>query len=567
MRGGSGLFFIMIFVAIKSGAAPRGTPVPCPIQFSAVLRDLSLPRAGADSEMSAALNHLSQRFDRIRPELGISRMDFKLKKQVTEALIAIDLDNGGRVLLPEAEVHLENLLERFQGSPPLEHLAASYTTSRMRGEMGEAVREAQILLQHLSPEERKFAAGRFGLHPPEDSYWAGVGRDHRAVVEKVVEKDLQGKEHAIYVLLGHPEGAKSSMERFHAALKRRYGSELYINDDLVPSSLGFYQAIPEGQKGGTPYIILRSQNLKNDFLDYVGYHEGRHVMFKEVRRRLEAVDPVEVQIEALPGHDLPPWYSRKHNAPIPELEEARRIHARDRNSYKKFMTYEENYNHAKDLKYAQRIRHDAVLELFQKERTLPANRIFDLGLIEDKIDLLDEITHKTKETSLLSRLKIEKQFQIAIRELEKGAPDLSFLDGLKKESLKMNMTEGYAVRVLFSTAPERKLTGEVLQRRKWLEGLGAGADPAEVQRAREALSRSLTRMQEHLSQRLIDSHDFALTVKGDLFRLEQAYEPAVSKGRITEAEYRELRESIFAPGKSAQKALFTNSPRSLGTEE
>jgi hypothetical protein len=506
--------------------------------------------------MSAALNHLSERFDRIHPELGISKMDFKLKKQVTEALIAIDLENGGRVLVPEAEVQLGNLLERFEGSPPLEHLAASYTTSRMRGEIVDAAREAQTLLQHLSPEERKLAAGRFGLYPPEDSYWAGVARDHRAVVEKAVEKDLQGKEHAIYVLLGHPEGAKSSIERFHSALKRRYGSELYINDDLVPSSLGFYQAIPEGQKGGTPYIILRSLNLKNDFLDYVGYHEGRHVMFKEVRRRLEAVDPVEVQIEALPGHDLPPWYSRKLNAPIPELEDARRIHARDRNSYKRFMTYEENYNHAKDLKYAQRIRHDAVLKLFQKERTLPANRIFDLGLIEDKIDLLDEITHKTKETSLFGRLKIEKRFQTAIRELDEGATDLSFLDGLKKESLKMDMTEGYAVRVLISSAPERKLTAEVLQRRKWLEGATSRGRTDEVLEARQALKRSLIRMQEHLTQRLIDSHDFALTVKGDLFRLEQAYETAVSKGGITEAEYRELREAIFAPGKSAQEALF-----------
>jgi hypothetical protein len=361
-------------------------------------------------------------------------------------------------------------------------------------------------------------------------------------------KDVNGKEHDLFVLLGHPENATSTLQRFHQVLRNRYGSELYINDDLVPSALGFYQQVGNGGKDGLSYIILRSENLKQDYLDFVGYHEGRHVMFKTARNRMKSVAAVEVQIRANEGKELPPWYEKDLLVPTAENEELRAKHARENNSYKNFMTFEENYNHVKDLQYAVRLKHQAVLDLYEMNGTLPPNRLFDLQLVNSKIDLLNEITFKTKNAALEARLYFEKQVKNLEKDLSGAQARIELLDGLRSESLELKVNEKYSMKIDFSTPEERQMAEDLLLKYRRLQGIGNAAE--------KELLDELARFQESLSERLIESYDFALEIKIQLANLSDRYAAITHKPGITRDEYLDFRRELFNQGRNAKKMLF-----------
>ncbi|NDG84477.1 MAG: hypothetical protein EBX52_05480 [Proteobacteria bacterium] len=405
---------------------------------------------------------------------------------LVKALLAIDLQNGGAEILPGAVVQLRNLLGVFETSIPYQQLATAYTGNVARGEVEEAKREASLLLSALTRAQRESALELYGIHPPEDPFWETLRSRPPAQFEKLVVQDLDGKNHTLLVLMGHPEGGSSAIERFHRAIRSRYGAELYINDDLVPSALGFYQGVPDGGNLKDSFIIIRGDYFTQDFLDYVGFHEGRHAMFKRIRMDSQAVEAVEIQLKADPGKRLPSW--------MPSPEGGVYL-----DSYSRFMTFEENYNHAKDLKYAVRVRHEAVLDAFAEKKELPARLLFDLGLVSDKLKLLREVTHRTKASALASKV-IEK-------------------------------------RDLLSDAFTRK-DPELLQKR-WME-----FEPL------------LGAFQKNISKRLIESYDFGLSVRINLGKLEMLFQEVENSEGITLSRYLEFRKALFDTGREAYEWLF-----------
>jgi len=513
------------------------------------------------AEWNAILASLGSRYDRIYPELGISSMDPKTRKLTLRALMAIDLSTSGRELTPTLVIQLRNLLARFKGSPSLEALSASYMGSLARGDAEDAIREAEILLGYLQANEIQDAERYFGIHSPGSPVWAAMAKGHSAVVERITLEDIHGNEHQLFVLLGHPESATSTLQRFHQWLRSRYGSELYINDDLVPSALGFYQHTPEGV--GPSYIILRTENLKSDFLDFVGFHEGRHVMFKSARARMKPIGPVEVQISAAGNGELPPWYEMDLLVPTPENEALRATHAREKNAYRTFMTFEENYTHVKDLKYASRLNHQSVLELYQTHELLPANRLFDLELVRSKIDLLNEITYKTKSTALDARLYFEKDVKALQKEISNAPATLALLEGLTQDSLVLDVSGKFSMKIDFPTVEERALAQELLT---GYEAYKSTRDPgfeggAEAKtKIEENFLNLLSRFQEALSERLIESYDFALEIKIHLSGLADRYLAISAKTGITQEEYLDFRRELFNQGRNAKRALFKEGP-------
>jgi hypothetical protein len=521
-------------------------------------------RVDAESaELSATIANLGNRYDRIYPELAISGMDPKLRKLTLRALVAIDLRSSGRELTPTLVLQLGNLLKRFKSQPALEYLSASYIGALARGDLEEAKREAETLLGHLQPGESKNASLLYAIYAADSPRWAAMAKEHSAVVERISVRDVNGKDHELYLLLGHPENATSTLQRFHQLLKSRYSSELYINDDLVPSALGFYQHSPESGGAGPSYIILRTEHLKSDFLDFVGYHEGRHVMFKSTRAQMKSIGPVEIQISASGGGDLPPWYDVNLLAPTPENEALRANHAREKNAYKKFMTFEENYNHAKDLKYASRMNHQHVLDLYQVNQTLPAHRLFDLELVRSKIDLLNEITFKTKNTALEARLLFEKEVRILQKEIGNAPGVIPILEGLEREALVLDVNGKYSLKMDFPTAPEREFVEELrlgYETYKSTRSPGfAGTPESRAQIEADFLDR-LTRFQEQISERLIESYDFALEVKINLTNLSDRFKMISAKTGITKEEYLDFRRELFHQGRNAKRALFKEGP-------
>ncbi len=511
------------------------------------------------AEWSATIASLGNRYDRIFPELGISRMDPKLRKLTVRALIAIDLNSAGRDLTPTLVLQLRNLLSRFKGHPSLESLSASYIGSFARGNVEDAKREAAILLEYLQPSETGSAPSLYGIHPEDSPIWQETGKEHSAVVERITVKDVMGRDHGIFLLMGHPENATSAVQRFHQILKVRYGSELYINDDLVPSALGFYQHNPEAGGAGPSYIILRSENLKSDFLDFVGYHEGRHVMFKSARNRMKPIGAVEIQVSAQNGVDLPVWYEMDLLVPTPENEALRARHAQDKNAYKTFMTFEENYNHVKDLQYAPRLSHQRVLDLFDTHEVLPPYRLFDLELVRSKIDLLNEITFKTKNTALDARLLLEKEVRALQKDIGNAPSVIPILEGLGGEALVLEVNGRYSMKIDFPTTPERDLAQELLRAYETFQttrepGFDSGvASKTEIENGFLAV---LTRFQETLSERLIESYDFALGIKIGLAGLSDRFKIVSVKSGITKEEYLDFRRELFHQGRTAKRALF-----------
>ena len=548
-----GLFpFLIIFLF---GFAPSGA-VSAPLECAEYLK----PGVGSsNSEWNATISSLANRYDRIYPELGISAMDPKLRKLTTRALVAIDLKTEGKELMPDLLLQMRNLLARFKGQPSLEALSASYIGSLARGDLEDAKREAATILGYLQPSEAKDAILMYGVHSMDSAVWETMAKEHSAVFERIKVKDVHGKDHGLFVLLGHPENATSTLQRFHQILRNRYGSELYINDDLVPSALGFYQHVPDGVADDPSYIILRSENLKQDFLDFVGYHEGRHVMFKSARTRMKSIAAVEVQISALGSEDLPVWYEMNLLVPTPENENLRLRHARERNAYKTFMTFEENYNHAKDLQYANRMRHQSVLDLYGTHETLPPNRLFDLELIRNKIDLLDEITFKTKNTALEARLLFEKEVRNLQKEIRSAPETLSILEGLRKEAIELEVAGKYSMKIDFSTPTERELAEELIvtyEKFKHSRNPDAGIDLESRSRVENDFLIVLNRFQEALSERLIESYDFALGIKIRLADLSDRYNLISNKSGITIDEYLDFRREIFNQGRNAKRMLF-----------
>ncbi|MBU6153019.1 MAG: hypothetical protein KGP28_01845 [Bdellovibrionales bacterium] len=549
------------FFLLLIGLAPKnsfGAGSGCVEFLKPEIRNPEIRNPGLDGELNATITSLSNRYSRIYPELGLSGMDLKLRKLTTRALVAIDLKSDGRELNPSHLRELINLFLRFKGQASLENLSASYIGNLARGNMEEAKREASILLAHLRPVEFEKAPELFGLHPEESPIWGTLAKEHPAVFERIRITDMGGKDHELIVLLGHPENATSTVQRFHQILRSRYGSELYINDDLVPSALGFYQRVEGEGKDGLSYIILRTENLKSDFLDFVGFHEGRHVMFKSARTRLKSVAAVEVQIRAEAGKELPAWYSKELNVPTPENQTARSIHA-ENNVYRKFMTFEENYNHVKDLQYANRMKHQTVLDLFERNETLPPHRIFDLELIKDKITLLDEITAKTKISALDARLLIERQAKQLSSEISSFPATIPMLEGLNREFLEFKVTDGYSMKIDFSTSSEMQMAEALLQKYRNFQSSrtpGGNASGESVSRAEKELLEEFGRFQEALSERLIESYDFALEIKIQLAALSDLYHLVSGKPGITKDEYIRFRGEIFRQGRHAKTMLF-----------
>jgi hypothetical protein len=511
------------------------------------------------AEWNATIASLGKRYDRIYPEIGISKMDPKLRKLTLRALVAIDLNSAGRELTPTAVLHLRNLLSRFMGQPAFEALSASYIGSLARGDVADAKREAGTLLGYLAASEHPEAAVLYGLYPEDSAVWEAAARGHSAVVERITVKDVHGTDHELFLLLGHPENATSTLQRFHQLLRQRYGSELYINDDLVPSALGFYQHTPDGGGAGPSYIILRTENLKSDFLDFVGFHEGRHVMFKSARARMKPVGTVEIQISSNGSADLPPWYEMDLLVPSPENEILRARHAREKNAYRTFMTFEENYNHVKDLQYATRLRHQSVLEAFELHETLPPNRLFDLELVGNKIDLLNEITFKTKNTALEARMFLEKEVKAIQKDIAGAPATIAILEGLERGALVLDVNGKYTMKIDFPTATEQEFASMVLlEYEKFKRTRDPGFDGGVDRKAgiEKEFSGVLVRFQEALSERLIESYDFALGIKINLANLADRYAELSAKSGIGRDEYIDFRRELFNQGRNAKRALF-----------
>jgi hypothetical protein len=502
------------------------------------------------AELSATIDHLARRYSRIHPDFQIEQMVPKTRKLMVRTLMALDLQNGGAELYPELEVHLRNLWAKFKGNPPLEDLVLSYIGSVARGEVQEAKREGEVLFALLSEEQRKGATKNFGLYREEDAFWNSLKSRRPAQFEKITVKDVEGKSHTLFVLMGHPEGGTSAIERFHRAIRAKYGTELYINDDLVPRALGFYQGVPDGGSLSDSYIIIRSDHFNQDFLDFVGFHEGRHAMFKQIRKDSQAVGAVEIQIQSPRGKPLPPW------VPTPEGG----VYM-DR--YSNFMSYEENYNHAKDLKYSLLLKHASVLDLYRHRNELPAHRLFDLELIEEKIKLLREITYKTKVTSLDTRLLFEKKIQSILDLSSPELEDLKILNGLTPGAFQIDLGLNYQLTVVFSTPRDRELASKILNlKNRYFHAVEERGEEAGV-KIWEEFRPSLISFQKELSSRLIQAYDFGLKVRINLTDLDHLYRKINTSGMITLEQYESFRAELFRQGREARDALFKPESKSF----
>ena len=494
-------------------------------------------------ERSVTIEVLSLRYSRIHPEFEWESLDPKSRKMLTRALLAIDLRNGGAEILPKAVEQLRNLLRNFESNPPYRILAMAYAANTARGEIGEAKREASVLLDALSRTQRETALEQFGIHSPDDPFWETLRARQPAQFEKITVQDLDGKEHKMLVLLGHPEGGSSAIERFHRAIRSRYGTDLYINDDLVPSALGFYQGVPDGGSLKDSFIIIRSDYFTQDFLDFVGFHEGRHAMFKRIRTDSGAVEAVEVRIEADPGKKLPSW--------MPSPEGGVYL---DR--YSGFMTFEENYNHAKDLKYALRVRHQVVLDAFLEKKEIPARLLFDLGLVSDKLKLLREVTHRTKTTALDTRLFFEKSVAALQNPELRSSGKLGFLARLAPGSYALDPGLGYSLTISFSTPQDRALAAKVIEKRDLLANAYARNDPALIGKRWKELEPLLGAFQSNISRRLIQSYDFGLSVRISLGKLETLFREIGNTENMNLERYLEFRKALFDAGRDAYEWLF-----------
>ena len=524
-----------------------GVPLAFPLMGRTTPCDALTQSANPEVELSATIDHLARRYARIHPDFEIDQMPLKTKKLMVRTLMAIDLQNGGATIYPDLEVQLRNLWKKVHGNPPYENLALSYIGSVARGEVQEAKREAEILYSILNQDERNLAAKSFGVYRENDAFWTSLKARKPAQFEKITLKDVDGKSHTLFVLMGHPEGGTSALERFHRAIRAKYGTELYINDDLVPSALGFYQGVADGGSLKDSYIIIRSEHFNQDFLDFVGFHEGRHAMFKHIRKDSQAVGAVEIQIQAAKGTRLPPW------VPTPEGGVFM-----DR--YSNFMSFEENYNHAKDLKYSLLLKHSTVLDLYKTHAELPAHRLFDLELIEEKIKLLREITHKTKVTSLDTRLLLEKKLQTVLDLPHPSIEELKFLGGLTSGAFQIDLGLNYRLTVVFSTSADRALATKVFNFKKQYLEAWEQADEAEAAKVWEEFQPTLLTFKKSLSARLIQAYDFGLKIRINLTDLEGLYKRVSASTALSLEQYIELRNTVFKQGREAKDALFKTEP-------
>jgi hypothetical protein len=266
-------------------------------------------------------------------------------------------------------------------------------------------------------------------------------------------------------------------------------------------------------------------------------------MFKQIRKESQAVGAAEIQIQAPPGSRLPPW------VPTPEggvfLDR-----------YSNFMSFEENYTHSKDLKYSLLLKHDAVLELFKTHSKLPAHRLFDLELIEEKIKLLREITHKTKVTSLDTRLVLEKKLNRILDSHLPAGEEFDFLSGLTPGVFKIDLGLKYKLSVVFSTPQDRELSSEIISlKKRYLHALEE-EDVVEIAEAWRAFHPALMIFQKKLSTRLIQAYDFGLKVRISLTDLEERFKKINDSSAITLEHYQALRTLLFKQGRDARDVLF-----------
>jgi hypothetical protein len=194
------------------------------------------------------------------------------------------------------------------------------------------------------------------------------------------------------------------------------------------------------------------------------------------------------------------------------------------------------------------LKHQAVLDLYEINGTLPPNRLFDLQLVKSKIDLLNEITFKTKNTALEARLFFEKQVKNLEKDLFGAQARIELLDGLRSESLELKINEKYSMKIDFSTPEERQMVEDLLLQYRRYQRIG---NPAEKE-----LLDELVRFQEFLSERLIESYDFALEIKIQLANLSDRYASISQKSGITKDEYLDFRRELFNQGRNAKKMLF-----------
>ena len=104
------------------------------------------------------------------------------------------------------------------------------------------------------------------------------------------------------------------------------------------------------------------------------------------------------------------------------------------------------------------------------------------------------------------------------------------------------------MKIDFSTPEERQMAQALLLKYRRFQRFGSPA-------AKELLD-DLGRFQESLSERLIESYDFALEIKIQLASLSDRYASISQKSGITKDEYLDFRRELFNQGRNAKKMLF-----------
>ena len=104
------------------------------------------------------------------------------------------------------------------------------------------------------------------------------------------------------------------------------------------------------------------------------------------------------------------------------------------------------------------------------------------------------------------------------------------------------------MKIDFSTPEERQMVEDLLLKYRRFQRIG---NPAEKE-----LLEELVRFQEFLSERLIESYDFALEIKIQLASLSDRYAAITHKSGITREEYLDFRRELFHQGRNAKMMLF-----------